>query len=892
MNGAQVLAAGAGIDVSATTVRNVTIVTVGVAGGLAAAGAGISVTNINGDTTANVGNVAVGSTTPVEHISVIADSNVDIDVFAVSVQGGGIALSAAIAVTTTSGTTSANLGANGSVGAGGIHVSANGTHAVNVLAINIAVGAFALGATVAIAANDRVVLATMSATASLSTTGAVSVIATSSDTAIAFTPGGGGGGVSISVMVPVASVSGATRARVDGDITSSTSITVQATGKNIVEAKADVGSLAVFGISGAVASATIKSDADIEAIVGSASTLQSSGAVLVDAHHVDDGNKAYARARLISGGAFGSFGIMVSLAEINGGVAARLNGDVTGSSSVDVTASGVNFAEAFSLVISVGITASLAGAGSLAEIGSGADVEATVGLTSTVASSGDITVTALSDYDADSESHIGSGGLVSIAVAVPQATIDGGTRAQFAGNVTSGASLTVVALGDYDADAKSIPVSIGLLSIMAAAATAEITSGAQVEAHIGPDDSLVAGASPRTINVTGAIRVHATAPMVSTAMASGVNIGGVIALSIMLPTATVNGSVKAYVRDGTAITGSLLEVLAQIVDNPSTGADETAPNPFTATATTFVLGFGGIAAGAGANAEATVTGTVEAFVGAPVGITPGGDGTTVVNVTGTVKVEALSLVTATAKADGGGASGALTVTAMIPHADAGGTTRAFIGQGANVSATSVEVNAEGTFVSSATTIAVSIAGLAAINVVNANADVTGVVDAHIGSAVGETAHSTPTVVVARTGAVTVDAWASMSATATANGGGVAGGVTVNVMLPTATVAGIVRAYVGDSVTLTAKSLTVTANAPTMKADSTTKVGAVAAFGGVNGVEADAFVTGVVEAFIGAHRDAPTSAFEPSINVGAGDVTVSADSYMFALAVADGVAGSA
>jgi hypothetical protein len=692
-------------------------------------------------------------------------------------------------------------------------------------------------------------------------------------------------------MVPIASISGATRARVDGDITASASIEVRATGENHVDARADIGSLAVFGASGAVALATIDTSAAIEALVGASSSLASSGAVVVDAHTVGVGNKAFARARLISGGAFGSFGVMVSIAKDNGGIAARLNGDVTSSQSVTVTANGVHRVDAFSLVVSVGLTASMAGAGSLAEIGSSATVEATVGLTSQITSAGAVKVIATSDFDALSESHIGSGGAVSVGVAVPTATIDGGTRAQFAGDITTGASLTVTAVGDYDAEAKSIPVSIGLLSLMAAASTAEIKTGAQVEAHIGVDDSLIAGLDGSSVNVTGAVRVTATAPMTATAMASGANIGGILALSIMLPTAKVNGSVKAYVRDGTALTASALSVLAEIVDDPTTAANETAANPFTATATTFVLGFGGIASGAGANAEASVTGTVEAFVGAPVGRTPGGTAGTKIQVSGQVKIEALSDVKATAKADGFGAAGALAVTAMVPHANAGGTTRAFIGQGANVDASSVDIDARGTYLATATTIAVSIAGLGALNAVNANADVTGITDAHIGAAVGETAAPTPSKVNAHSGSVTVDAWSSMTALATANGGGAAIAITVNVMLPTATVSGVTRAYVGDSVDLDAGSLRITADAPTMKAEATSKVAGISGFGSGNGVVADAFVTGVVEAFIGAPRGAVTSAYEPDINVGLGDVTVDADSYMFAHAIADGVGGS-
>jgi hypothetical protein len=266
--------ADGGVDVSADADRNVLMVTVGVAGGAAAAGAGIGVANISGDTTANVGALPVGSIAhPVGHFNVSADSDITARAFAVSVQAGGLALSAAVALLTILGVTSATSGASGSVGSGGISITASGDHSADVIAVNIAVGLFALGGTVAIAKNDRSVLATMSAAAAMATTGAVLVAADSHDTASAYTPGGGGGGISITVMVPIASISGATRARVDGDITASASIEVRATGENHVDARADIGSLAVFGASGAVALATIDTSAAIEALVGASSSL-------------------------------------------------------------------------------------------------------------------------------------------------------------------------------------------------------------------------------------------------------------------------------------------------------------------------------------------------------------------------------------------------------------------------------------------------------------------------------------------------------------------------------------------------------------------------------------------------------------------------------------------
>ena len=78
---------------------------------LAAAGAGIGVANLDGNTTANLGNVVgLGTAGTVQSVDVRATSNVDASSLAISVQGGGIALSAAVAIVNVTGTTSATAG--------------------------------------------------------------------------------------------------------------------------------------------------------------------------------------------------------------------------------------------------------------------------------------------------------------------------------------------------------------------------------------------------------------------------------------------------------------------------------------------------------------------------------------------------------------------------------------------------------------------------------------------------------------------------------------------------------------------------------------------------------------------------------------------------------------
>jgi len=94
-------------------------------------------------------------------------------------------------------------------------------------------------------------------------------------------------------MPPTATVSGHTDAELNGSVSSSASITVRADSENSVDAHAFVGSISVVGVSGAVADAEVTSGAYTDALVGG--SLNSSGAVTIEAKQHGDNNKAFAR---------------------------------------------------------------------------------------------------------------------------------------------------------------------------------------------------------------------------------------------------------------------------------------------------------------------------------------------------------------------------------------------------------------------------------------------------------------------------------------------------------------------------------------------------------------------------------------------------------------------
>src|SRR5262249_53292231 len=122
-DGAQLLKAGNGVDVTSTADRTASADAIGVGIGAVAAGAAISVLNVTGNNTASIGNVAVGGTSAPAHINVGTIDNVTASNLTVQVAAGvGLGIGAAVALVDLEGTATASSGAHGTVGAGGFSV--------------------------------------------------------------------------------------------------------------------------------------------------------------------------------------------------------------------------------------------------------------------------------------------------------------------------------------------------------------------------------------------------------------------------------------------------------------------------------------------------------------------------------------------------------------------------------------------------------------------------------------------------------------------------------------------------------------------------------------------------------------------------------------------------
>ena len=807
-DGASIPAAPGGIAVAAIANRNVTPIAAGGALAGVAAGAAVAVGNVSGDTTATIGNVAIGGGGTIGALTVGAISTIDDEVTVVSVEAGiGVGLGAAVGIASVDGQTKASSGAHGPV-AGNVSVNAKGTTTANVSSANVATGLLSAGVTAALATDNRSTIAVVTPAGNTSAGGSVRVTATSVNRATATAPGGSLGGISVVVMVPIATVSGSTEAHLNGSAPSSTSVTVTATSDNLASAEADILSISIGGVSGAFADAEITSTADTEATVGAASTIGSTGDVLVEATTTGSNNTATATAKGLSGGIVASVAIMGSKAVVDGAVLAELDGHVTGSTSVTVHGASVDTATAETLVASVGFGFSGAGAGALADIGTGATTSAVAKSTAVILSSGVVLFNAASTNTASATSDVASGGLVGLGVSLPEALVEGATRAEVDGKVGAGA-FGAVATGQNTAKADADILTAGLITGAGASVDAEVTSTADVLARVG---------STAIILVLTNVLVGAGGTNLATATPASGSLS-LIGITILLPTAKVGGAIGAEL-DGVAT--ALLGWVRVI----SLGLD-------TATATATIDGFSLLVGGNGVSADA------EILTGAD--ITAGVGSTATIFAAADVFVDAEQTKpgnSATAAAHSITGGGLISAGIFLAKALVGGATTATLNGNVTGSSTIV-VLANGMNASKAST---SAFGLGAFSITGAGVDSEVTSSADVNAIVG-------TGSLTSSGAISVTATSQNTATATsdaANGGIVAGGVSV----PTAEVAGGTTAELGANVT-SGTTLDVTATG-TNTATADSALISIGLFAG-GGAAADAEVTAaaVVNALVDA-----------------------------------------
>ena len=562
--GAKIKKANGGAVVNAHADRHEDALTFGVGLGVVAGGVSIAIMNAHGDTTASIGNVAIGTDvtggTKLGSLTVNADADISPTATAYSVEAGvGGGLSGAVALTTVDGKTRAQSDAHGNVGNGstasycgagatGVCVHAKGTHgAVEADSFNVSTGFLAFGITRTEATDDRSTEAQVTG-GTISSDGNYLVLAYSTHFAKANAPAASGGAVSVTAMLPKATISGHTSAELDGTVSKSTSTTVQADSQNSVLAEAFVGGLAVIGIGGAFADAEITSGAYTDAIVGSSGSIQSTGEVLIEAIQHGDKNKAVATAKAIEAPGILAAALLVSKTVIGGRVKAELGGNISGSNDVHVHAESANNADSDTFVVVVGAFAG-AGSGAEADITTDATTQALIDSTANpITSNGQVHVEAKSANTATAHDEAGAGGVVAGALNLPTATVAGGTKATFDGTIASAGSLLVEATGSNFANAESEVVTIGAIGLGGAKADAEITSDAAIEALGGSTAGATLG--------SGAAEVDATGTNIATAKTSGTTVS-LVSLSIFAPITKIDTGVKATYDGKITSAGSL-----------------------------------------------------------------------------------------------------------------------------------------------------------------------------------------------------------------------------------------------------------------------------------------------------------------------------------------------
>ncbi len=446
--------------------------------------------------------------------------------------GGLVAIGISIPTSTVGGAVKAQFDAD-VTNASGMTVSATSKNTAITTPTVVQIGLFTgagteADATVTAEADTE---AKVGSTAQITAPGAaVLVKATSDNEAQATVTSVSVGGATLNVMLADAIVAGSTLAQFDGDLldadTDALSLTVQARSEDFATTEVDIVSVSIVGAAGGFGDSRV--EGDTQAIVGSSADIHVTGLAKVDAQTTAPHARAIADVSIGSGSLFGSVAIAGTIAKAKGAVRARMDGDVGSSSSVQITATGTIKAEAKTRVIAAGLVFGGAGAGAEATVGSTADVEAKVG-SGSIATDGQVKVQSTGTINATALSNVGTGGLVGVGVALPEAKNGGGVAATLDADVTSATGIVIEAKATRGATATAQAVSVGLVGVNAQNAKAEITSSANTDAIIGTNADITIG--------SGTINVSSIANNTALASSKATTIGLAVSVTTVSPTA-------------------------------------------------------------------------------------------------------------------------------------------------------------------------------------------------------------------------------------------------------------------------------------------------------------------------------------------------------------------
>lgn len=596
------------------------------------------------------------------------------------------------------------------------------------------------------------------------------------------------GAVTAGVVVAHANKSGNTKALL-GDANVSKAATIVNGGLALnsersgnVTALAQAGSGGILG-SGLSTDAFASDSGDTAAQIGNYVTINGLGNDVTVTASVTPQTDAAAKGFNASVGA--SVGAAVAMAEVTSTVTASVgdHDDIT-AKNLTVTAqakqNGTN-PSAKSFAEAAGIGYQLAANGMVAQSLYDPHVSASIGASTDITATGDISVTTRVNGDAEAKSS-GITGAAGAGVGLSMATAKLNpvmTTYVGAGSHLAGQNILVQSLFNYDAaginaltnnKAEATAFSAtGALGVAANGAKALADTSADVDTYVLGDTTLTA---------TGGITIQSKTSSLSDAEANGHAYAALAAGGVQAD-ATVGSSNETYVNAQQINAGSLT---VQGISNDSAEADS-------------LSGAGGIAAGSGSVANAAVTSSNKAYTGSDV----------VAAVTA-MKIAATTYSQASADAKGVNAGG-LAVGVSLAKANNSSTVDAHVGNSNTITGPLLDVEAKLLLPSSGNSsyayAAASGGGLIGVNATSSEANNAATVISYIGD--GSTIND-----ATQLGSVNVTATNNTKqvAKSTANTGGIVAAGANNSL---ASSNSNTSAYMGDGVTVNGGSLNIIAN---------------------------------------------------------------------------------
>jgi hypothetical protein len=760
IHGGSTVAAGHDIDVKANEADTIHILTGQVAGGFVGAGAAISVLSIADNVTAS----ATGNLSATDALNVNANFYEHVSTQALDAAVGAVSLGAAVAVVSDSSATQASLG--GAIdNTGSVNVEADSNRSFELLTGKIGSGAVSIGVTFTrldVTGDTTASIYDGTQIGQNGPVGSVTVLSKAIIDAKATTGMFDVGGVTVDAAFAFVDIASNVNATVGNSVEITTSGPVSVTA-DATKIKADSEMLGVsvgagMAVLGMLGKGTV--EGGTSASIGSDSTITSAGTPGLKVFAHDEDNEALSNIAMISGGAINAAGA-VAIATVNRTTRSSVGNRTKvkdGTSTVEIDATANNMATANTMAGSgslAGITVAAAisniGGDTTASVGAGGSVTgdlhvkaddtsvatpttkvlgigavfsgtgATAGSKitrnvdaylgnptggsysqSTFTLNGSADVEATSHETANVFSEGVSGGAVAGGFSVPDAEVNGVTRAYIGPNTTvdgsaSNSSITLTSSDTSKATVEGVGVAIGAISGAIVSPTA--TVGRDSKAFIDNAGQALAGA--------GTVLLDAGVDEQANAKASGGS-GGAVTINAMEPAATLSGTTSTYVGAGGQVSAGALMMTAHTISRK-----------VDAKADTLSIGLG-LAVGV-VDSTASITGTVSSYI----------DAGSTINVSGAVALTAASSANPTAEASVG-QGGAISAGIMTSTVSLTNTTEAYIGDNTQVTkAGSLDLEANDTTAASITG-QVAGGGVGEARGAKTVADVEPTIDAHIG----------------------------------------------------------------------------------------------------------------------------------------------------------------